>query len=153
MKASFKLTTLRQNCNHRNWRFLGLQDPKKQVEDDTGMTVNTNFYCDVLRRLKVRNVRRKRPQKWQKQNLIIHHDNALIHRSFIVSQCLAQNNMTAVPHPPYSPNLAPCDFFLFPNLKLWMKGWRFDTTEETQEESQWVLDTIPKRDFQVCFQA
>jgi hypothetical protein len=34
-----------------------------------------------------------------------------------------------------------------------MKGRRFDTNEEIQEELQWVLDTIPKRDFQGCFQA
>jgi len=58
-----------------------------------------------------------------------------------------------VPHPPYSPDLAPCDFFLFPKLKLRMKGRRFDTVEEIQEESQRVLDIIPKRDFQGCFQA
>ena len=35
--------------------------------------------------------------------------------------------MTVIPHPPYSPNPAPCDFFLFPKLKLRMKGWRFNT--------------------------
>jgi hypothetical protein len=34
MKASFMLTTQRQNCNFRNGRVLGLQDPKKQIEDD-----------------------------------------------------------------------------------------------------------------------
>jgi len=56
--------------------------------------------------------------------------------------------MVVVPHPPYSPDPAPCDFFLFLKLKLRMKGRRFDTIEEIQEESQWVLDTIPKRDFQ-----
>ena len=117
-----------------------------------GMTVNADFYCDVLRRLR-ENVRRKRPQKWQNQKLIIHHDNAPAHRSFKVSQFLAKNSMTVVPHPPYSPDLAPCDFFLFPKLKLRMKGRRFDTIEEIQEESQRVLDTIPKRDFQGCFQA
>jgi transposase len=112
-----------------------------------GMTVNADFYCDVLRRLR-ENVWRKRPQKWRNQNLIIHHD-----RSFKVSQFLAKNNMTVIPHPPYSPDLASCDFFLFPKLKLRMKGQTFDTTEEIQEESQRVLDTIPKRDFQGCFQA
>jgi len=94
------------------------------------MTVNTDFYCDVLRRLH-ENVRRKRPQKWQNQNRIIHY-NAPAHRSFNVSQFLAKNNMTVIPHPPYSPNLAPCDFFLFPKLKLRMKGQTFDTTEEIQ---------------------
>jgi len=51
-----------------------------------------------------------------------------------VSQFLAKNNMTVIPHPPYSPDLAPCDFFLFPKLKLQMKGQTFDTTEEIQEE-------------------
>ena len=117
-----------------------------------GMTVNADFYCDVLRRLR-ENVRRMRPQKWQNQNLIINHDNATTHRSFKVSQFLSKNNMTVIPHPPYSPDLAPCDFFLFPKLKLRMKGRRFDTNEEIQEESQRVLDTIPKRDFQGCFQA
>ena len=64
-----------------------------------GMTVNADFYCDVLRRLR-ENVRRKRPQKWRNQNLIIHHDNAPAHRSFKVSQILAKNNMTVNPHPP-----------------------------------------------------
>jgi len=40
-----------------------------------------------------------------------------------------------VPHPPYSPDLAPSDFFLFPKLKMKLKGWRFQT-EEIQTESQ-----------------
>jgi len=115
-----------------------------------GMTVNADFYCDVLRRLR-ENVQRKGPQKWQNQKLIVHHDNAPAHRSFKVSQFLAKNSMTVVPHPPY--DLAPCDFFLFPTLKLRMKGRRSDTIEDIQEESQRVLDTVPKRDFQGCFQA
>jgi len=74
-------------------------------------------------------------------------------QAFKVPQFLAKNNMTVIPHPPYSPDLAPCEFFLFPKLKLRMKGRRFDTTEEIQEESQRVLHTIPKREFQGCFQA
>ena len=49
-----------------------------------GMTVNADFYCDVLRRLR-ENVRRKRSQKWQNKNLIFHHDNGPAHRSFKVS--------------------------------------------------------------------
>ena len=117
-----------------------------------GMTVNADFYCDVLRKLR-ENVRHKRPQKWQNHHLIIHHDNAPANRSFKVSQFLAKNNMTVVPHPPYSPDLPPCDFFLFPKLKLRMKSRRFNTTAEIQEESQRGLDTIPKRDLQECFQA
>ena len=96
-----------------------------------GMMVNADFYCDVLRRL-YENVRCKRPQKWWNQNLIIHHDYAPAHRSFKVLQFLAKNNMTVIPHPPYSPDLAPCDFFLFPKMKLWMKGRTFDTIEDSR---------------------
>ena len=64
-----------------------------------GMTVNTDFYCDVLRRLR-ENVGRKRPQKWQNKKLTIHHDNAPAHRSFKVSQFLAKNSMTVAPPSP-----------------------------------------------------
>ena len=71
---------------------------------------------------KVQNVRCKRPQKWQNQKLIIHHNNAPAHRSFKVSQFLAKNSMTVVPHPPYSHDLAPCDFFLFPQAEASDEG-------------------------------
>jgi hypothetical protein len=40
--------------------------------------------------------------------------------------------MAAILHPPYFPDLAPCDFFLFPKMKLKLKGRRIDTTEEIQ---------------------
>ena len=50
--------------------------------------------------------------------------------------------MTVVPHPPYLPDLAPSDFFLFPKLKMKLKGRRFQTSEEIQAESQAVLNTL-----------
>jgi hypothetical protein len=48
--------------------------------------------------------------------------------------------------------LAPCDFFVFPELKLKLKGHWLDTIEEIQAESQRVLDTLTKNDFQEAFQ-
>jgi len=59
--------------------------------------------------------------------------------------------MTVVPHPPYSPDLAPCDFFLFPKMKMKLKGRRFQTLEETEAESQAVLNTLRENDSQECF--
>jgi hypothetical protein len=56
--------------------------------------------------------------------------------------------MAVIPHPPYSPDLTPCDFFLFPKMKLKLKGRRFDTIEEIQAESQRVHDTLTVKDFQ-----
>jgi len=46
---------------------------------------------------------------------------------FKLSQFLDKNNMTVIPNPPYSFDLAPCGFFLFPKLKLRIKGRRFYT--------------------------
>jgi len=60
--------------------------------------------------------------------------------------------MAVISHPPYSPDLAPCDFFLFPKIKLKLKGRRFDIIEEIQTESQRVLDTLIEKDFQEAFQ-
>jgi len=53
--------------------------------------------------------------------------------------------MAVTPHQTYSPDLAPCDFFLFPKMKLKLKGRRFDTIEDTQAESQRVLDTLDRK--------
>jgi hypothetical protein len=55
-------------------------------------------------------------------------------------------------HPPYCPDLALCDFFLLPKMKLKLKGRRFDTIEKIQAESQKVLDILREKDFQEAFQ-
>jgi len=52
-------------------------------------------------------------------------DNAPAHAVLLTRRFLTSNNMSVVPHPPYSPDLAPCDFFLFPKLKMKLKGRRF----------------------------
>jgi hypothetical protein len=46
--------------------------------------------------------------------------------------------MFAIPYPQYSPDFAPCDFFLFPKMKLKLKGRQFDTIEEIQAKSHTV---------------
>ena len=46
-----------------------------------------------------------------------------------------------IPHLPYSPDPAPCDFFLFHKMQLRLKGGRFNTTEEIHTETQESIDT------------
>jgi len=117
----------------------------------TGQTVNSGFYCDILRRLR-ENVRRRRPKRWREQTWPLHHDNAPFHTSVLTQQFLAKNKIAVIPHPPYSPDLTPCDYFLFPKMKLKLIGRRFDTNEEIQAESQRVLDSLIEKDFQEAFQ-
>jgi hypothetical protein len=61
--------------------------------------------------------------------------------------------MVIIPHPPYLPDLAPCDFALFPKLKIRLKGQRFETVSDTQRESHVVRDSIKENDFQGTFEA
>jgi hypothetical protein len=61
--------------------------------------------------------------------------------------------MVIVPHPPYSPDLAPCDFALFPKLKMKLKERHFETLSNIQRESQVVLDSIKENDFHGAFEA
>ncbi|KYN15982.1 hypothetical protein ALC57_11779 [Trachymyrmex cornetzi] len=53
-------------------------------------------------------------------------------------------------NPSYSPEMAPCDFFLFPKLKRTPKR-RFSTIEEIKKKSLAELKAIPKEAFQQCF--
>ena len=53
-----------------------------------------------------------------------------------------------VPHPPYSPDLAPCDFWLFPKLR----GCRYETIEKMKEAVTKVIDTLPQEDFHGALQ-
>ncbi|UYV79119.1 hypothetical protein LAZ67_17001163 [Cordylochernes scorpioides] len=57
-----------------------------------------------------------------------------------------------MPQPPYSPDLAPCDFFLFPKLKRPMKGRRYATLDEIETASKEELNKIKKNDFLKCFE-
>jgi transposase len=79
------------------------------------------------------NVRRFRPEIWREQTWLLQHDNALSHTSVLTQQFLAKNETAVIPHPPYSSDLSPCDF-LFPKMKLKLKGCRFGTIEEMLAE-------------------
>jgi histone-lysine N-methyltransferase SETMAR len=78
----------------------------------------------------------------------LHHDNTLPHTSVLTQQFLVKYKMAVIPHPPYSPDLAPCDFFIFQKMKLKVKGRRFDTIEEIQGEFHTALDTLTAKDLQ-----
>ena len=53
-----------------------------------------------------------------------------------------------LPQPPYSRDLAPCDFWLFPKLR----GYHYETIEEMKEAETKVIDTLTQEDFHWAFQ-
>jgi len=59
--------------------------------------------------------------------------------------------MTVILHPPYSPNPAPCNFYLFPRMKDQMKGKCFADVSEVKKKMLEVLNNISTEEFQKCF--
>ena len=70
-------------------------------------------------------VRRKRPQLWASGDWWLCHDNVPSHSSALVLAFLEKHRISQVCQSPCSPDLAPCDFWLFPKLKSTLKGRRF----------------------------
>ena len=72
-------------------------------------TINKEYYVEVLKRLRDA-VRRKRPRFWSSSDWLLHHDNAPAHSSNLVQQFLAKHKIVQLHQPPYSPDIAACDF-------------------------------------------
>ena len=111
---------------------------------------STFVYC-VYINIRGTAVRRKRRDKWQGE-WFLHHDNAPSHTSLVVQQFLAEKSIPVITQPPYSTDLAPSDFWLFPTLKMGLEGTRFSTMEDIKSNATCELRKIPKEDFRRCFQ-
>jgi hypothetical protein len=83
---------------------------------------------------------------------MLHHDNAPAHASLLIRSYLARHQTSVVPHPSYSADIVPADFFQFPKLKTTLKGRRFQTIEEIKENAIRELRVITERAFQEAFQ-
>lgn len=115
-----------------------------------GKTVNAEFYKEVLQRLH-RAVKRKRQdlaQRWR-----LHHDNAPAHTAFLVTSYLTRIGVEVLPQPPYSPDLSPPDFFLFPKVKRCLKGHRFDDIPNIQRAVTKALTGITQTDYSGAYEA
>ena len=117
-----------------------------------GQTVNQHVYKKILWRL-LRSVREKRRELWQDNAWLLHPDNAPAHNTLSIHQFLTERNITMLDHPPYSPDLAPCDFFLFPKLKEVIKVVRFPDMEAIKKTVTTELKRMPEESFQECMEA
>ena len=81
----------------------------------TGQTVNKEYYVEVLREFRKR-FRRKRPALFKSGQWHFHQDNSPVNKSILVTDYFTKMGIKTVRHPPHSPDLAPCDFWLFPKL-------------------------------------
>jgi histone-lysine N-methyltransferase SETMAR len=114
-----------------------------------GRTVNQHYYKNVLQNLRER-IRRKRPKLW-KNGFILHQDNAPAHTALSVKQFLVEKQTAVLEHHPYSPDLAPCDFFLFPKVKSVLKGTHFASVTEVKKKMTELLRQLTDDELQHGF--
>ena len=74
--------------------------------------------------------------------------NAPVYNSILVTDYLTKMDIKTLHQPPYSSDLAPCDFWLFPKLR----GCHYETIEEMKEAVTKVIDTLTQEDFHGAFQ-
>ena len=102
----------------------------------------TNFYDFTFKRTATAGIGIHPTKAW------LHQDNAPVHNSILVTDYLTKMGIKTVRPPPYSPDLAACDFLLFAKLR----GCRSETIEELKEAVTKVIDTLTQEDFHGTFQ-
>ncbi|PNF19677.1 hypothetical protein B7P43_G16064 [Cryptotermes secundus] len=108
-------------------------------------------FCVKLDKSATKSLEMLLPELWCDQKWL-HHDNARAHMSLKTPEFMT-NNTVIVPHPLYLLDLAPCDFTLFPKLKIKLKGQSFERVSDIQRQSQVVLDSIKENYFHSAFEA
>jgi len=80
-----------------------------------GQTVNAGYYSSLL--VQMKNILKEKPGWKVNKGVLFLHDNAPAHRALATQKELAYLGFQCLDHPPYSPDLAPSDYHLFPGLK------------------------------------
>ena len=100
-------------------------------------TITGVYYANLLDQLRTA-IREKRRGKLSK-GVLLQQDNARVHTCKVAMDAVEQNGYELIPHSSYSPDLAPSDFFLFPNLKKDIRGLHFRSDEEVVKVvEEWV---------------
>lgn len=150
------------------WTETGCSAPKQQKREQTvkkvmasvfwdakgillidylekGKTINSEYYTTLLDQLDVM-VREKRPSL-RKKKIIFNQDNARVHTSALSMAKIKELKYDLLEQPPYSPDLAPSDFYLFRNLKQFLRGKRFSSNAEAIAAVNQYFADLPETHF------
>ncbi len=111
------------------------------------LTVNQHVFRAIFTRFHQAYMRR-RPNSAIRGRHFIHIDNATPHTAILTRALINQLGWTQLPHPPYSPDLAPNDFWLYNRLKKNIRGIRFPTVNALKEAVSKEISMIPSREYQ-----
>ena len=99
--------------------FFDLKGPVLHIPDPKGSSVTVKFYRESALTQLVDFYQKRRPHTGVR-------GIKLLHKSTTVQEYLKESGLNVLDHPPYSPDLSPCDFWLFPRLKEMLAGHRFE---------------------------
>ena len=105
-------------------------------------TITGVYYANLLDQLRT-TIREKRQDKLSKR-VLLQQDSTRVHTCKVAMDAVERKGHVLIPHPAYSPDLAPRDFFLFPNLKTDIRGLHFQSDEEVVTAvEEWVNGKDP----------
>jgi len=115
---------------------------------DSGQTIDGNYYIDNCLEPTIEELKKQRPISGVKGIKLLH-DNAKPHVAIEVKNFLREEGISVMPHPPYSPDLAPCDFWLFDYIKR-------NLPDQTNKSSLFkvvsnIVENIPEKEFKKTF--
>ena len=130
--ASKQMITCLQNTGHA--ASIPLEDRK---------TVTADWYVDHCLPEYLQAWCKRRP-KMRARGLLLHHDNASADTAAVTLDFLDANDVQLVTHPPYSSDLAPCDWFLFPSVEWQPKGKQFQNAKDARAFIKDIILDIPQ---------
>jgi len=116
---------------------------------DEGETITSKYYLKNCLKPVVRVIKQQRPTSGTK-NMKILHDNAKPHIAKEVKKYLESEGIEIIRHPPYSPDLAPCDFWLFDLIKKQLVDAQ--DAQSLKRQITAILESIPKEEYLKTFQ-
>lgn len=140
-----------QNSKKRMFCFFYTVDGViARIVVEKGKTVNGELYRKQILP-KVFSKFMKNKGRTTVRDVMLHHDNASPHKAAVVTEYLREERVKLLPHPPYSPDLAPCDFYLFPKIKKELGGRSFDSVENLSRAIQAIVENTPKEEYYKSF--
>ena len=108
-----------------------------------GTSITGEYYANVIKQLRVA-IKEKRRGKLAAGVLLLH-DNAPVHKSRVAQAAIRECKFEQLNHPPYSPDLAPSDYYLFQNLKSHLRGTRFRDDDELKAATEAWFEDLNRR--------
>ena len=131
--------------------FFDSKGPVLQIPVPKGSSVTGKFYRESVLTQLVDFYQKRRPRTGIHGIKLLHY-NAPAHKSCTVQEYLKESGFDVLDHPPYSSDLSPCDFWLFPRLKEMLAGHRFESCCGIGRAVYQCLQHIPKEDYRAAYQ-